>query len=532
MHTPCDVLIVGGGLAGSCLARQLRRQSPDLHVRVIEKNTETSFKVGESTVEIATQYLVRRLGLSTYLYDQQLPKNGLRFFFDDVDKSTSLTEMSELGSDALPLWPAFQLDRARFESDLRAMNIADGVEYWQGHVAVAIELGTADDPPAQRHRVEVRDPDGHISQVHARWLVDASGRASMVAKARGLRTAVPDLQISAAWGRFGDVVDLDDIEAEPSWRGRVRHTSRVLSTNHFCHRGYWIWLIPLGRGVTSVGVVGQPEHFDAGMRKPRGLMDFLARHRAVGELMAGAENLDAQMFGRLAYGTRQFFSADGWFLIGDAAAFADPFYSPGSDFIALENDLVADSIAREARGDGHSLVRERVAAYEQLIQHRFRATLTIYHSLYEILGSYELYRAKWFYDIANYYNLWAWSYMLDDHFDARWLTTQNRRAELTLQASDNFSRLFCWAGAQLVEQDAYYRQNRGRFHAGLSDVDFVARVGTKRSRRDSAVVTDSIFNETRRRLLSAVDPNTSVDSLGLADFVASAGIIPEQGRAL
>src|SRR5215468_3111672 len=97
-----DVAILGGGLAGNLLARQLRRTLPALRVGLFEKATDRSYKVGESTVEIASNYLIRRLGLSQYLYDQQLPKNGLRFFFDTPDKNAELEQLSEMGSVALP----------------------------------------------------------------------------------------------------------------------------------------------------------------------------------------------------------------------------------------------------------------------------------------------------------------------------------------------------------------------------------------------------------------------------------------------
>ena len=82
-----NVAIIGGGLAGNLLARQLRRSAPELSVGVFEKSTERSFKVGEATVEIQASYLIRRQGLTQYLYESHLPKNGLRYFFDDCDPS-------------------------------------------------------------------------------------------------------------------------------------------------------------------------------------------------------------------------------------------------------------------------------------------------------------------------------------------------------------------------------------------------------------------------------------------------------------
>ena len=113
-----DVAILGGGMAGSLLARQLVRRLPSHRIAVFEKKQEHSFTVGESMVEIASNYFVRRLGLGSYLYDRHYPKNGLRFFFDSSEKDAPLPEMSELGSASLPFHPAFQVDRSRLETDL------------------------------------------------------------------------------------------------------------------------------------------------------------------------------------------------------------------------------------------------------------------------------------------------------------------------------------------------------------------------------------------------------------------------------
>ncbi|MFO0635064.1 MAG: tryptophan 7-halogenase [Nannocystaceae bacterium] len=69
-----DVAIVGGGLAGAALARQLRRELPQLSIGLFERDGDGGWKVGESTVEIATSYFTRRLGLANYLYQEHLPQ--------------------------------------------------------------------------------------------------------------------------------------------------------------------------------------------------------------------------------------------------------------------------------------------------------------------------------------------------------------------------------------------------------------------------------------------------------------------------
>jgi 2-polyprenyl-6-methoxyphenol hydroxylase-like FAD-dependent oxidoreductase len=77
-----DVAILGGGLAGGCLARQLHLEAPHLRVLVVEKRPhpvpEAAFKVGESSVEIGAHYFQKRLGLEPHLRSEQLEKLGLR----------------------------------------------------------------------------------------------------------------------------------------------------------------------------------------------------------------------------------------------------------------------------------------------------------------------------------------------------------------------------------------------------------------------------------------------------------------------
>ena len=226
-----EVAIVGGGLAGSLLARQLRRQLPALRVAVFEQETERAFKVGEATVELSANHLLRRHGLSSYLYERQLPKNGLRYFFDSEAHDAPLHEMSEIGSQGLPFHPAFQLDRARLETDLQAMNRSEGVGVWLGSRVEDIELGSG----GERHRLRVCDANGCRS-VSARWLVDASGRTGLLARRLSLRTRETEHEIGSTWARFENVADIDSLGPE-SFRRRIRYSARRLSTLHFWYSG-------------------------------------------------------------------------------------------------------------------------------------------------------------------------------------------------------------------------------------------------------------------------------------------------------
>ncbi len=504
-HT-VDIAILGGGLAGNLLARQLRRSIPSLSVALFERTRETSFKVGESTVEIASNYLTRRLGLSTYLYENQLPKNGLRFFFDTPAKDAAMIDMSEIGSTQLPFFPSFQIDRARLEADLMRMNVADGVDLHLGARVHDLKLHEQDGTPEQRtasglHEFTVTEGERQYP-VRAKWVVDASGRASAIARLKDLRVATPEHGIAAAWGRFTGHADMDDW-GPPQWRGRVHNTGRVLSTNHFCYPGYWIWFIPLGRGVMSVGWVGDRKIFRDEMRKPEGFLEFLKGHRAPWDLLKDrAELLDVLAYKQLSYGTRQFFGgADRWFMTGEAAAFTDPFYSPGSDFIAIENDFITDMISRDLAGETREAIADRSQTYDEFMQFRFKATMLLYRDLYPVLGSYELLKLKWDFDIACYYNLWAAPYMHDQHLDLRGLKGDLRRKDFVLQGLENFSSLFQRLEAGYRSKGLWHRANLGRFSNSLDLVDFIPDLTSPRPRKQVMRTTETIFNKIRGRAL-------------------------------
>lgn len=518
MNDPLDVAIVGGGLAGNLLARQLSRTVPELSIAVFEKNTQASFKVGESVVELGSNYLIRRLGLSRYLYQHHLPKNGLRYFFDGSGRDLPLERMSEIGPINLPFHPGFQIDRARLENDLIEMNRTAGVHVERGVLVRALRLGEG----ASEHSFELVGERG-TRTLRARWLVDAAGRANLVARQLDLRTTEPAHRVGSVWGRFEGVADVDDL-GPTEWRARVRHTSRGLSTLHFWYPGYWVWFIPLRAGLTSVGVVGEPMVRDPTIRRPSGFRQFLDRHRAIAALLTDAKEVDTGSYSQIAYGTRRFFSAaDHWGLSGEAATAADPLYSPGTDFIALENDFLTDLIRRESAGESAAALRERGELYDRFMAFRHEACLLLYRGLYGALGSYELMRIKWDLDIGCYYNLWLSPYMQDQHLDTRWLRGQLRMRGSVLQALRNFADLFRRLQVSFEARGNYFRANEGRFSYGLENLDFIEEVGLPRKRRVVNARTAQIFNGARRQVLEHLSDETSRDpaeELPLPAFMA------------
>lgn len=305
MPAQYDVVIIGSGIAGGFLGGQLKLSLPALSILVLEAAEKIEdYKVGESTVEVSSNYMIRRLRLSTYLYQHQLPKNGLRFFFDSPEKDLPLPEMSEIGTDGLPYHPSFQLERASLERDLVPLNRALGIEVELE--AKVVDLSIHRSGP---HNV-VWERGGERHEVQTRWLCDASGRRHVLQRKLGHKVTKEDrLNTGAAWGRYRNIAGLDAVD-DPAWKARVRYTSRHLSTNHFMYDGYWIWFIPLAQDLMSVGVVYDKDRCPDGPRRREEMEAFLERHRAPRDLMKVpssklAELVDlANGFYRLKYETQ------------------------------------------------------------------------------------------------------------------------------------------------------------------------------------------------------------------------------------
>ena len=182
-----DVVIAGGGLAGLCLARQLKLEAPDLTLLVVEKRRhpvrEAAFKVGESSVEIGAHYFHKILGLEPHLRGAHLEKLGLRYFFPHRDNREIHTRV-ELGPSGFPPVPSFQLDRGRLENYLLQAARDSGVEV-RGRL-----------PRCERSSRAIRittsssSRRGRTGRVRSRWLVDASGRAGLIKRQLGLARTV------------------------------------------------------------------------------------------------------------------------------------------------------------------------------------------------------------------------------------------------------------------------------------------------------------------------------------------------------
>jgi len=401
-----DVAILGGGLAGLTLALQLRQADPTLRIAVIERNRhpvpEAAHKVGESTVEIAADYFANVLGLKDHIERDQLRKYGLRFFFH-AGADDDLARAAELGAARLLTVPSYQLDRGIFENHLGERSRELGIDFIDSTRVTGTELAGAGSAP---HRVHV-ERDGEIATIEARWVVDAMSRASRLRRKLEL---VEDNghHCSAVWFRIDRRIDLGEWSQDADWQARCSELPRWLSTNHLMGAGYWVWLIPLASGSTSVGIVfdNALHEFDS-LRSFDGAMAWLAEHqprchRAI--VAAGGELQDFRYLRHFSHGSRAVYSGQRWALTGEAGVFLDPFYSPGSDFIAISNTYVTDLVLREMAGEN---IARRAKLYERTYLSFYQSSLALYRGQYPLFGHFRAMSAKTFWDYAYYWGVLA-----------------------------------------------------------------------------------------------------------------------------
>lgn len=401
--TDFDVAILGGGLAGGCLARQLHLEAPELRVLVVEKRThpvpEAAFKVGESSVEIGAHYFQKRLGLEPHLRSEQLEKFGLRYFFPH-QANRDITNRVELGARDFPPVPSFQLDRGRFENHLLRTIAESGTTVLDGSRVQDVTLSP------DRHTVSIVSADGPRT-VTARWVVDASGRAGLLKRKLGLVKSSTH-GANASWWRVRSRVRIDEWSNDPAWKARVPSGLRWQSTVHLMGAGYWVWLIPLGSGSHSFGIVadGDMHPFNRINRFDRA-MDWLREFepQCAAVMDDHAHQLeDFLALQHFAHSCERVFSPDRWALVGEAGVFTDPFYSPGSDFIAMGNDYVADLIVRDRAGEE---IAQRTESFNTMYLRLFDAFIRLYDGQYRIMGNAQVMTAKISWDNACYWGITA-----------------------------------------------------------------------------------------------------------------------------
>ncbi len=403
-----DVAVLGGGLAGLTLARELGFRRPGTRIAVLEKAEhpcpESAHKIGESSVELAGRWFRDALQLKDHLDEQHLPKLGLRYFLpgDKNDITSRLEYGPLLNKVPVPfrglLVPSYQLDRGRLENHLAA-DMPEETHFRDGVEVLDVDLSEED-----LHTVHVRRGEEQHA-VRARWLIDASGRRAVLKTKLGLAKEAVH-HCNSVWWRVEGRVKVDEWSDDPEWSSRIKAPIRWQSTCQLLGEGYWIWIISLAPNRTSVGIVADPRHHAfRDLARPSRAMEWLKEHEPLLHAdMEGREVLDFAALRDFSRNSEQVF--DGrmrWGMTGDAGLFTDPFYSPGSDFIAIANGYNLDLITRYLDGEDVGARAEKANYYFKLFYDQF---MRVYRDHYCTMGNAQVMAAKIVFDNAFY---WGWA---------------------------------------------------------------------------------------------------------------------------
>lgn len=398
-----DVVIAGGGLAGLTLSLQLRQQNPDWRIVVLEKSKRplpiAAHKVGESSVELGSYYLGKMLGLADYLQENHLFKYGLRFFPGGGHLPPH--QRRELGPAREPIVPSYQMDRGLLENDLRAKITEEGVDLLEGADVSEITLGQE----GAAHTITFAIEGEGTKTLTTRWFFDATGRNALLRKDLKLTRGSPH-KANSSWFRVKGRVDITTFvpDSEVDWHQNEWAEHRWRSTNHLMGRGYWLWIIPLSTGNTSIGLVVHDEiHGFRKIQSLEKLRAFIAEHEPyIFEQIKDAEVLDFRAVRNYSHNIARSFSADRWGMVGEAGAFVDPLYSPGTDFIAFANTFATELVRVDRTGgDLTTRTRDLNIQYRSLVG----GAIQLYNNAGAVYDHADAMFMKLYWD-----NFWYWSF--------------------------------------------------------------------------------------------------------------------------
>ena len=336
----CDVIVIGGGPAGSAVATLLARQGRD--VVLVEKSRHPRFHIGESLLP-ASGPLLERLGVRDQVDRIAMPKWGVEFS-SHAHQQHSFLEFADAWDKSLP--SAWQVRRSEFDELLFRHAAASGARTVEDCQVDRVDF---DDDTV---RVQARDAAGQQRRWQARYVVDATGRDTLLARQFGALRKNTAHNSAALYGHY---------------RGATRLPGkREGNISLFWFEHGWFWFIPLADGSTSVGAVCWPQYLKSRQSPlPEFFADTIALVPDLAQRLCCAELIDARVHatGNYSYSSTQA-CGERFLLLGDAYAFIDPVFSSGvhlalasafegAELVALSLDRPQQAAPARRRFDAH-----------------------------------------------------------------------------------------------------------------------------------------------------------------------------------
>jgi flavin-dependent dehydrogenase len=325
-----DVIIVGGGPAGSALATLLAQEG--ISTILLEKDIHPRDHVGESLTP-STNLVFERLGVLDKLNDAGFihkPGTGWNAPRSPLWKFIEIW-LFEYPIPGGPQPFTYNLERDALDTIMLRHAHENGAKVLQG---VKVKHVIFEEGRAVGVRAEVSD--GWERDLYAKVVVDASGRRCLMANQLKMRHKDPNFNQFCIYSWFENVT-------EPPERYKGFTLFYFLGMNQG-----WTWHIPLRQGKTSMGIVLDKEDFQkSGMDHEEFFYSLVKRNATFTDAMKDAVRVRPWWIeGDYSYKIDQF-AGPGWLLVGDALRFVDPIFSSGVD-VAMFSSLYAYETIVEA----------------------------------------------------------------------------------------------------------------------------------------------------------------------------------------
>src|SRR6266536_1813209 len=379
-----DVIVMGGGPAGSTVASILEREGRS--VVLFEKEVFPRHHIGESLMT-DTYRTFQRMGLLEKLKESPfVRKYSVQFANHAGKESRPFYFFEAVHHESAVTW---QVTRAVFDQMLIEHAAEQGAAIHQG-VRVTQVLFEGDKAVG----VEVQMSDGSRQSFYAKVVVDATGQSAMLSNRFRWRVRDPQLKKAVLYSYFKGA------HREPDLNGGATLVLRTPPGS-----GGWFWYIPLENDITSVGIVANPEYLlkDRGQDLAKIFQEEIEKCEPCHRRVAEGERVD-KIYSILDYSYRSKQCAgNGFIIIGDAYGFLDPIYSSGVLLALKMAELAADAIHDSFSNDDFSA--ERLGQFQAKLDQGIESMRKLVYAFYNDGFSFAQFLRKYPEQRVNIINL-------------------------------------------------------------------------------------------------------------------------------